>query len=217
MKRREFYQRNCLTCTWHNDGIFSGPFAHKSFRMIDASANDLRDPTDRNRKDSITSSVIIMNDQYRQQQSKGTRSRHSSITSTSTMRSNRFAPGSYAIETSFCGAKPITQPSAYNLAQQDQELGNQTPQSRANRWVNFFLFFFLTAFQIYLLQKRRREKKIFNLIISKDGWISPLPSFHFILYPPTIQFVCVQGQTYQRQASQDLSFKIALAQDSKFF
>lgn len=101
--------------------------------MIDASANDLRDPTDRNRKDSITSSVIIMNDQYRQQQSKGTRSRHSSITSTSTMRSNRFAPGSYAIETSFCGAKPITQPSAYNLAQQDQELGNQTPQSRANR------------------------------------------------------------------------------------
>jgi len=49
------------------------------------------------------------------------------------MRSNRFAPGSYAIETSFCGAKPITQPSAYNLAQQDQELGNQTPQSRANR------------------------------------------------------------------------------------
>ena len=103
--------------------------------MIDASANDLRDPTDRNRKDSITSSVIIMNDQYRQQQSKGTRSRHSSITSTSTMRSNRFTPGSYAIETSFCGAKPITQPSTYNLAQQDEELGNQTPQSRTNRYV----------------------------------------------------------------------------------
>ena len=102
--------------------------------MIDASANDLRDPTDRNRKDSITSSVIIMNDQYRQQHTKGTRSRHSSITSTSTMRSNRFTPGSYAIETSFCGAKPITQPSTYDLAQQDQELGNQTPQSRVDRY-----------------------------------------------------------------------------------
>ena len=71
-----------------------GPFGHKHFRMIDASACDLRDPIDRNRKDSITSNTsIIMNEQYRQQQqqqAKGiTRSRHSSITSTSTMRSNR--------------------------------------------------------------------------------------------------------------------------------
>ena len=69
-----------------------GPYGHKQFRMIDASAcdlRDLRDPIDRNRKDSITSNAsIIMNEQYRQQQ-KGTRSRHSSITSTSTMRSNR--------------------------------------------------------------------------------------------------------------------------------
>ena len=41
---------------------------------------------DRNRKDSITSS-IVMNEQYRQEQSRGNRSRQGSITSTSTMRS----------------------------------------------------------------------------------------------------------------------------------
>ena len=37
--------------------------------MIDASTCDLRDPTDRNRKDSITSIVsgIIMNEQYSRQ------------------------------------------------------------------------------------------------------------------------------------------------------
>ena len=47
----------------------SGPFGHKNFRMIDASACDLRDPTDRNRKDSITSIVsgIVMNEQYSRQ------------------------------------------------------------------------------------------------------------------------------------------------------
>ena len=47
----------------------SGPFGHKDFRMIDASTCDLRDPTDRNRKDSITSIVsgIIMNEQYSRQ------------------------------------------------------------------------------------------------------------------------------------------------------
>ena len=77
----------------------TGPFAHKNFRMIDGSACDLRDPTDRNRKDSINSiTSIVMNEQYSKQLAqqhqaaiKGTtRSRHSSITSTSTMRSNRY-------------------------------------------------------------------------------------------------------------------------------
>ena len=60
------------------------------------------------------------------------RSRHSSITSTSTMRSNKQQVagigGSYAIETSFCGAKPLINPSTYDLSQhaQDEELGNQS-------------------------------------------------------------------------------------------
>lgn len=118
-----------------------GPYAHKHFRMIDASACDLRDPIDRNRKDSITSiASIIMNEQYRQQQQKsggGTRSRHSSITSTSTLRSNKLAAvgGSYAIETSFCGAKPIVNPgSAFDLSQhasQDEE--NNSTKRPSNR------------------------------------------------------------------------------------
>ncbi len=37
--------------------------------MIDASACDLRDPIDRNRKDSMNS--IVMNEQYRQMQNRG--------------------------------------------------------------------------------------------------------------------------------------------------
>lgn len=44
--------------------------------------------------------------------------------------------GSYAIETSFCGAKPmVINPSTYDLTQhaQDQEMGNQSPQSRPNQ------------------------------------------------------------------------------------
>ncbi len=87
-----------------------------------------------------------MNEQYRQQQaSKGPnttgRSRHSSITSTSTMRSNRLQGSAanlmspYAIETSFCGAKPIVVPnSTFDLSQtaaQDAELGNaRTPSQQ---------------------------------------------------------------------------------------
>ena len=86
-----------------------------------------------------------MNEQYSRQmalqqqqqaaKSQGTtggRSRHSSITSTSTMRSNKqqVVGGSYAIETSFCGAKPLINPSTYDLSQhaQDEELGNQSPR-----------------------------------------------------------------------------------------
>lgn len=124
----------------------AGPYGHKHFRMIDASACDLRDPIDRNRKDSITSiTSIIMNEQYRQQQQKsgggaGTRSRHSSITSTSTLRSNKLvaAGGSYAIETSFCGAKPIVNPSStFDLSQhgmtaaQDEENNKRQPSNRS--------------------------------------------------------------------------------------
>jgi hypothetical protein len=108
----------------------SGPFCHTNFRMIDASTCDLRDPIDRNRKDSITSSVI-MNEQYRQQQqSRGNRSRHSSITSTSTMRSDRRQQGAgmaYAIETSFCGAKPIKDPNTIGLSSHQSENENDSP------------------------------------------------------------------------------------------
>ena len=151
--RREVYVRRPTSRTSNpeSDTIEAatppgGPFGHKNFRMIDASACDLRDPTDRNRKDSITSIVsgIVMNEQYSRQmalqqqqvaKSQGTtggRSRHSSITSTSTMRSNKqqVVGGSYAIETSFCGAKPLINPSTYDLSQhaQDEELGNQSPR-----------------------------------------------------------------------------------------
>ena len=51
------------------------------------------------------------------------------------MRSNKQQVagigGSYAIETSFCGAKPLINPSTYDLSQhaQDEELGNQS-----SRW-----------------------------------------------------------------------------------
>ena len=38
----------------------SGPFGHKDFRMIDASTCDLRDPTDRNRKDSVGWLTVTM-------------------------------------------------------------------------------------------------------------------------------------------------------------
>merc|ERR1712223_868215 len=43
--------------------------------------------------------------------------------------------GSYAIETSFCGAKPLINPSTYDLSQhaQDEELGNQSPRPHSTR------------------------------------------------------------------------------------
>ena len=75
--RREVYVRRPTSQTSNpesdpNDVVATppgGPFGHKSFRMIDASACDLRDPIDRNRKDSITSIVsgIVMNEQYSRQ------------------------------------------------------------------------------------------------------------------------------------------------------
>ena len=57
------------------------------------------------------------------------------------MRSNKQQVagigGSYAIETSFCGAKPLINPSTYDLSQhaQDEELGNQSP-----RWANVWFY-----------------------------------------------------------------------------
>ena len=50
--------------------------------------------------------------------------------------------GSYAIETSFCGAKPLINPSTYDLSQhaQDEELGNQSP-----RWAFIYKLEFLES------------------------------------------------------------------------
>ncbi len=62
------------------------------------------------------------------------------MTSTSTMRSNNRATmgtmGGYAIETSFCGARPIAMPSAYDLQHAGQQSGTpseERPESAKRR------------------------------------------------------------------------------------
>ena len=90
--------------------------------------------TDRNRPESAASS-IVMNEQYRQEQSRGNNQRRpsqGSITSSSTIRSNKGRNmAGYAIETSFCGAKPIIVASTYDLqAQQHSDTDRKTPPSQ---------------------------------------------------------------------------------------
>ena len=91
--------------------------------------------SDRNRPESVASS--IMNEQYRQEQSRGNRSRQGSITSASSLRSykGRNMAG-YAIETSFCGAKPLVNPSSYDLSGgggQQSDGDRSTPPKRINQ------------------------------------------------------------------------------------
>ena len=80
-----------------------------------------------------------MNEQYRQEQSRGNRSRQGSITSASSLRSykGRNMAG-YAIETSFCGAKPLVNPSSYDLSGgggsgQQSDGDRSTPPKRINQ------------------------------------------------------------------------------------
>ena len=74
-----------------------------------------------------------MNEQYRQEQSRGNRSRQGSITSASSLRKYNMA--GYAIETSFCGAKPLVNPSSYDLSGggQQSDGDRSTPPKRINQ------------------------------------------------------------------------------------
>ena len=62
----------------------------------------------------------------------GNRSRQGSITSASSLRKYNMA--GYAIETSFCGAKPLVNPSSYDLSGGQQSDGDRsTPPKRINQ------------------------------------------------------------------------------------
>ena len=106
----EYYKRHYQACVDAQKP--GGPFEKYNFRMIDASATDLREPMDRARKRSSVHSGGKPGDD----DGGGKHSRNGSISSTSTARSlgggrGAASPTACKIETSFCGPKPMTGPS----------------------------------------------------------------------------------------------------------
>ena len=114
-----------------------------------------------------------MNEQYRQEQSRGNRRpSQGSITSTSTMKSykGRSNPGGYAIETSFCGAKPIVvPPSTYDLSSHHGSDERSTPPQRINQSEES-----LTG-KVFILHSRRSA-------IFKNGSWKRVPNKNHIVF-----------------------------------
>ena len=95
----EYYKRHYQACVEAQKP--GGPFENYNFRMIDASATDLREPMDRARKRSSAHSGKPGDDDG------GKHSRNGSISSTSTARSmvggrGAASPTTCKFETSFC-------------------------------------------------------------------------------------------------------------------
>ena len=104
----------------------AGPYSQRQFRMIDASAADLRDPIDRTRRYSSTSGGGVGGVGGGGGTTEGTTpsasagvtasrgSRFGSFSSDSTIKSGG-SPGTMAIETSFCGPKPIAPEPSFDM------------------------------------------------------------------------------------------------------
>ncbi len=91
-------------------GVGMGPYGQHNFRMIDQSATDLRDPIDRARRVSNTSSAFVGDGGAGMTAGRG--SRFGSFSSDST---GGGSPNTRKVETSFCGSKPIREEPSFDM------------------------------------------------------------------------------------------------------